>query len=432
MSATPQNKQGHRDHRDHQNDSTEDNPAARELAATLLNAAAVRRRCRLLFEAGRHDALTHFSLHLDKLEHTADFVLDTMRAAYPTLAIPYHSRWRHFGVGGVDRWAKLAPRTAADAREQLRVQFELAITSVLLDAGAGPHWRYREAGGGEYARSEGLAVASFHLFASGAFSSASHTPLRADADSLAAFSEDKLADAFQAGADNPLEGLAGRAALIRRLGEAVRTQAAVFGAQRPRLGALADHLITLSKEGALPATQILETLLVALGPIWPGRIVLGGISLGDVWRHRQARTGDASDCLVPLHKLSQWLSYSLVEPLEQAGIRVTGLDGLTGLAEYRNGGLFIDSGVIAPRDPALLNEPLPADSEPVVEWRALTLILLDEIARPIRATLGLDALSLPLAKVLEGGTWAAGRRIARDKRPDGTPPLNIISDGTVF
>jgi len=322
----------------------------------------VRRRCRLLFEAGRHDALTHFSLHLDKLEHTADFVLDTMRAAYPTLAIPYHSRWRHFGVGGVDRWAKLAPRTAADAREQLRVQFELAITSVLLDAGAGPHWRYREAGGGEYARSEGLAVASFHLFASGAFSSASHT----------------------------------------------------------------------SKEGAMPATQILETLLVALGPIWPGRIVLGGISLGDVWRHRQARTGDASDCLVPLHKLSQWLSYSLVEPLEQAGIRVTGLDGLTGLAEYRNGGLFIDSGVIAPRNPRLLLEALPADSEPVVEWRALTLILLDEIARPIRATLGLDALSLPLAKVLEGGTWAAGRRIARDKRPDGTPPLNIISDGTVF
>ena len=223
MSATPQKKQDHRGHRDHRHDSTEDNPAARELAATLLNAAAVRRRCRLLFEAGRHDALTHFSLHLDKLEHTADFVLDTMRAAYPTLAIPYHSRWRHFGVGGVDRWAKLAPRTAADAREQLRVQFELAITSVLLDAGAGPHWRYREAGGGEYARSEGLAVASFHLFASGAFSSASHTPLRADADSLAAFSEDKLADAFQAGADNPLEGLAGRAALIRRLGEAVRT-----------------------------------------------------------------------------------------------------------------------------------------------------------------------------------------------------------------
>jgi hypothetical protein len=410
----------------------QDIPAARELAETLLNAAAVRSRCRLVFEAGRHDALTHFRLDLDKLPATADFVLDTMRAAYPTLAIPYHSRWRHFGVGGLDRWAKLAPKTAADAREQLRVQFELAITSVLLDAGAGPHWRYREAAGGEYARSEGLAVASFHLFASGAFSSASHTPLRADADGLADFTEDKLAAAFQIGADNPLEGLAGRAALMRRLGEAVRTQPAIFGAQRPRLGTLADHMIGLSKEGVLPATTILEALLVALGPIWPGRITLGGVSLGDVWRHRQVRTGDATDCLVPLHKLSQWLSYSLVEPLEQAGIRVSGLDGLTGLAEYRNGGLFIDSGVIAPRDPNLLRDALPPDAEAVVEWRALTVILLDEIAVPIRTTLGLDPVSLPLAKVLEGGTWAAGRRIARDKRADGTPPLNIISDGTVF
>ena len=409
-----------------------DQPAARELAATLLNAAAVRSRCRMVFDGGRNDALAHFRLHLAKLEPTADFVLDTMRAAYPTLAIPYHSRWRHFGVGGVDRWAKLAPRTAADAREQLRVQFELAITSVLLDAGAGPLWRYREAGGGEYTRSEGLAVASVHLFASGAFSTASHAPLRADAEGLAAFTESKLATAFQVGPDNPLEGLAGRAALMRRLGDAVQSQPAVFGAERPRLGALADHLISLSREGQLPATTILETLLTALGPIWPGRITLGGVALGDVWRHSLVRTNDATTGLLPLHKLSQWLSYSLVEPLEQAGIRVTGLDGLTGLAEYRNGGLFIDSGVIEAREPRLLREPLPADSEVVVEWRALTVILLDEIANPIRKHLGLDSISLPLAKVLEGGTWAAGRRIAREKRADGTPPLNIISDGTVF
>ena len=417
------------------NPTTQDLPATPDLtqiAATLLNAAAARQRCGMVFEAGRNDALPHFRLRLERLPACADFVLDTMRAAYPSLAIPYHSRWRHFAVGGLDRWAKLASRTAADAREQLRVQFELAITSVLLDAGAGPSWCYREAGGGEYARSEGLAVASLHLFASGAFSSAAHAPLRADAEGLAAFTEDKLAAAFQVDAANRLEGLAGRAALMRRLGEAVRTQPSFFGAERPRLGALADRLIALSREGVLPATTILETLLIALGPIWPGRITLAGLVLGDVWRHSMVRTDDATDQLLPLHKLSQWLSYSLVEPLEQAGIRVSSLDGLTGLAEYRNGGLFIDSGVIEARDPQLLRQALPADTEAVVEWRALTVILLDEIAKPIQAKLGLDAASLPLAKVLEGGTWAAGRRIAREKRANGTPPLNIISDGTVF
>jgi len=34
--------------------------------------------------------------------------------------------------------------------------------------------------------------------------------------------------------------------------------------------------------------------------------------------------------------------------------------------------------------------------------------------------------------VLEGGTWAAGRIIAREKRADGGPPFQISSDGTVF
>ena len=35
---------------------------------------------------------------------------------------------------------------------------------------------------------------------------------------------------------------------------------------------------------------------------------------------------------------------------DDAGIEVTDIDGLTGLAEYRNGGLFVDTGVLAFRD----------------------------------------------------------------------------------
>jgi hypothetical protein len=50
----------------------------------------------------------------------------------------------------------------------------------------------------------------------------------------------------------------------------------------------------------------------------------------------------------------------------------------------------------------------------------------------VRGRLALSAAELPLAKVLQGGTWSAGRRIAREKRPDGTPPIAIDSDGTVF
>jgi len=114
------------------------------------------------------------------------------------------------------------------------------------------------------------------------------------------------------------------------------------------------------------------------------------------------------------------------------GLPVAEIDRLTGLAEYRNGGLFIDCGIIEPRDPTLLRRPHDALSEPVVEWRALTVALLDRLASRVRERLGKTAEEFPLPRVLEGGSWAAGREIAHERRPDGTPPLTVISDGTLF
>jgi len=102
------------------------------------------------------------------------------------------------------------------------------------------------------------------------------------------------------------------------------------------------------------------------------------------------------------------------------------------LPEYRNGGLFLDSGVIALKDESDRTKAHEVSSPLVVEWRALTVALLDEVGALIRQRLGRSREELPLAKVLEGGTWAAGRRIAREKRVDGGPPLTIVSDGTVF
>jgi hypothetical protein len=118
--------------------------------------------------------------------------------------------------------------------------------------------------------------------------------------------------------------------------------------------------------------------------------------------------------------------------MQHAGVTVVDIDGLTGLAEYRNGGLFVDTGVLVLRNPADATREHEASSTLVIEWRALTVALLDRVAERMRARLGLDLGSLPLAKVLEGGTWAAGRNIAREKRADGSPPIRVISDGSVF
>jgi hypothetical protein len=394
-------------------------------AAALLRAGAVRSHCAEIMALAEAGAAPHFRWHAERLPQAAAYVADTIRQRYPDLEVPYHSRWRHFEAGGIDRWRRIAADLTG--AERARAAIDLVIPSVLLDAGAGPAWRYfDDATGMELARSEGLGVASLNLFASGAFSADPGQPLRTDAAALEGFSAARLEAAFQAGAGNPLVGLEGRTALLQRLGRAIAAAPEVFGTPA-RPGNLFDWLASRAQDGRIEAALILETLLAALGPVWPGRIVSEGVPLGDCWRH-----SGSGDGLVPFHKLTQWLTYSLLEPLEDAGLEVVGLDALTGLPEYRNGGLLLDLGVLEPRDPTFSTRLLAVDEEAVVEWRALTVIALDRLADAVRAELGVEAARFPLARILEGGTWAAGRRIAAERRPGGAPPVRIDSDGTVF
>lgn len=401
------------------------NPRQRE----LLTADFVRRagQAWLGLALDRPDTFD-WRVDLDALPACADYVARIIRQRYPTLDVPFHARWRHFVFKGADLWAETRAKVAwADLHARARAEFDLAITSVLLDAGAGAAWRYQDdATGIVAARSEGLALASLRLFEWGGFSAEPHDPLRADARALARFDAAQLADAFQVGERNPIAGLDGRARLLNRLGTHADAEPSLFALNdRPRPGGLYDVMRQRAKGDAIAAPAILEALLEALGPIWENRPQLNGVHLGDCWL-----VGGWG--YTPLHKLSQWLAYSLIEPLERAGIRVTEIDGLTGLAEYRNGGLFVDSGVLAPRDPAMLQRAHDVSDGFIVVWRSLTVALLDRIAPLVRERLGVSAEDFPLARVLEGGTWAAGRAIAREKRADGGPPFTIISDGTVF
>lgn len=397
-------------------------------AAALLCADAVRQRCLAVTSDVIHGRSPFFEWNAAALPETALYVADTIRLDYPDLDVPYHSRWRHFEAGGVNRWRALAGHVlASDPLEAARIAVNLVIPSVLLDAGAGPDWRYRDPASDRiFSRSEGLGVASLGLFANGTLSANADQPLRSDATALAALSAEKLAHAFQVNVNNPLVGLTGRAGLIRRLGEVIGATPAVFGSPA-RLGNLIDYLAAHADDGRIRADVVLATLLKALGPVWPGRITLQGVPLGDCWPHPALEDG-----LLPFHKLTQWLTYSLLEPLELAGLEVTGLDRLTGLPEYRNGGLLLDFGVIRPRAPDFWTTRWRVNATAIVEWRALTVIALDQLAERVRAELDIDAASFPLARVLQGGTWSAGRRIAAQRREGGAPPINIVSDGTVF
>ncbi|MES2686251.1 MAG: URC4/urg3 family protein [Pseudomonadota bacterium] len=413
--------------------------APRQTGATaqLRSTNTIRRRAQALLARARRGESTWFKVNDGAMLTAAALVAELTRARYPDLVIPYHSRWRHFEAGGVDRLTQLnSALGSAGPAERARAQMDLALVSVLLDAGAGADWCYHEAAAGEHSvqeftRSEGLGVASFHAFMAGLFSSDLARPLQADAAGLQAVTAERLADAFQVSPDNPLIGLDGRAALLRRLGQALQANPALFG-QPGRPGHLFDRLAPTGS-GTVQAHDVLSLLLTGLAPIWAAQNALDGEPLGDCWRHPAA--GEESDGpsrgWMPFHKLSQWLTYSLLEPFEWAGVKVEGLNALTGLPEYRNGGLFLDAGVLMLKNPALADSLHAPGDELIVEWRALTVALLDELAPLVREQLGLSDQQMPLACVLEGGTWAAGRALAQQLH-GGQPPLNIQSDGTVF
>src|SRR6476661_4489578 len=181
-------------------------------AAALRTTTAVRERAQYLLNRARAGDSLWFTVHDDALPAAAAEVVDVTRARYPALRIPYHSRWRHFEAGGIDRRADLDARATVD----------LTVVSVLLDAGAGPDWHYLEAGSGQrFSRSEGLGVASWHAFVDGVFSGEPAQPLQVDAAGLRNLTVDRLAEAFQCGPANPLVGLEGRVSVLHRLGDAL-------------------------------------------------------------------------------------------------------------------------------------------------------------------------------------------------------------------
>jgi hypothetical protein len=421
------------------------NVEAEEAAAILRSTQAVRARSRQLLERARAGESNWFEVDDSALDSTARIVADVTRHRYPKGHIPLHSRWRHLEAGGVDRRAELERLLGQVPKKVLgkmpravlgEVLFDLTFVSVLLDAGAGPDWKYVEpATGKTFTRSEGLGVASFHAFTAGLFSSDKDHPCQVDAKGLRGLATDHLASAFQVRDNNPLVGIEGRAILLRRLGEAMQEQPEVFGHEVPRPSGIYAQIMAPAPEvpptADVAAHDILSQILISCSGIWPAANDIDGVPLGDCWRHPAVRGEGLTDGWIPFHKLSQWLTYSLLEPFAWSGVQVRGLDALTALPEYRNGGLLIDSGVLRLRDEDFARRTWKPGDEIIVEWRAMTVALLDEVAGRVRKLMRTDEQKMPLACVLEGGTWAAGRELAQKHR-DGLPPLQVESDGTVF
>jgi len=320
---------------------------------------------------------------------------------------------------------------SCDKVEKARRLVDLVTVSVLLDAGAGPEWRYIAPGGVEMRASEGLAMASWDLFMDGFFSTDAAMKARVNSLALKEVTDEKLGKGLQVSRSNPLLGVSGRAKLLRNLGEALDASPEFFGSEVARPGNLVDYVLAHAQDGKVGMQHIWKVCQEGLNCIWP--LQPNGIIRGDIWTHGLLKTENPGSDLVPFHKLTQWLVYSIIDSIQLVlGLEVTGMEAMTSLAEYRNGGLLIDTGAIKVNDPAWLSQEVNVGTELVVEWRALTIVLMDKLADILRQRLSLTAQQLPLTAVLEGGTWHAGRAIAKSKRTDGSAPIRIRLDGTVF
>ncbi len=410
--------------------------------AYLQSLPSIRERCERVYQEllkNPSNPAARFRIKEERLDEVCEFVASLILRDYenPAEDVPPHGRWRHFLPPGCIEERLIEPmrKAGTSADEITRSLLDLFTVSVLLDAGAGAKWQFTARDGSKIGRSEGLAVASMEMFMTGLFSAKPQAePWRVDAERLLVLNEDELAKGLQVDEEsNPLVGLPGRLELLHSLGRVLKDQTKFFNSGRP--GDLLFHLRTVANEqvdGCVPIEAVWRVVIDGFGGVWPAsRTRLNGVSLGDVW---ETRLWPEEKVLIPFHKLSQWLTYSLLEPMERiAGLKVRGAEQMTGLAEYRNGGLFIDFNVIELVNVADEESSFPADSEEIIQWRALTVCLLDRLAPKLRQRLGLTAEQFSLPKMLEGGTWKAGREIAFKLRPaTSSPPINIISDGTLF
>ncbi|KAI9822402.1 MAG: hypothetical protein M1827_000121 [Pycnora praestabilis] len=436
-------------------------------AAYLRSIFAVRERSKLILRRATNNQLTHFTVDLDKFKDTAGYVVSIIKRDYaPDYAsIPPHGRWQHFEVGGrprVDQLMESWPSTV-DAQERTRRLLDLFLVSVLLDAGAGTKWQYKSKESGRYyRRSEGLAVASLEMFKAGIFSSDRNQPCQVDGAALKRLSTDTLAYGLQVSEHNPIAGLEGRAGLLVRLGDAMNNQR-LFGANG-RPGNMLDYLLShpSTQASSVPIVSLptlWSVVMDGLSSIWPNtRTQISGISLGDAWPCSSMPQSPPSapwENIVPFHKLTQWLVYSLMGPMTKIlNIQFAGSELMTGLPEYRNGGLLIDTGLLTLKtedvrrglaayqknamvkgQPNIEVVPLfNADDDVIVEWRAVTVGFLDELLVEVNNMLGFTrGEGLTLAQMLEAGTWKGGRELAEVSRPNTKePPIMILSDGTIF
>ena len=256
-----------------------------------------------------------------------------------------------------------------------------------------------------------------NLLRSGLLSYDKKTPYSVCALGLESLSKEEFASAMQHKEENVLLAFEKRYQLLKNLAHIMKKMSLFTGKNNAELGELYRLFHQKQKQSnriILYLQRIfLKTYLIVspryIFENWEGPLIVEGHSLGDTWHHPCIKAKYSCDGYVPFHKLAQWLCYSLFEPLQElSSIKIEDINKLTGLPEYRNGGLLVDFSYLELKDKNLYDLRHNIQDILVVEWRALTLIALDKIYYKILSRLGVQECRFPLTKVLQGELGVQG------------------------
>ncbi len=399
-------------------------------AISLLSGKAVLQRSKDVLVQARSGDLASLSIDESAIAGTVQLVRREIEATYPDYQLPPWSYWRRLETGGHDRWGMLAgAREFETADAMIRSAADLVVLIAVARQNFRQGWSFEEAlSGGRFDGADGTALAVFGMFAAGAFSSAPADPLRADAHALVRMEPEEIAAGFQMEQTADETQLLHLATMFKRLGEVMAMRPDLFeheGETRP--GSLLARIAAENRDQTVSSGLLVERYLEGLTAIWDGGAVLDDVILGDVWAHDGICRTSTPKAFMPFHLPVLEIVHSLVEPLAWAGYMTSDLDRLPGLASLEHCALFIATGVIR------LNEddnvaPLHA----AIELRAVTLGLLEEIADRLRSELEVDADTLPLICIQQGGTVAAGSKIAMENPAVWEKASKILSAGGVF
>jgi hypothetical protein len=405
-------------------------------ALKLFSPEEVRDKACALLDRAAAGELKHVGVDPDRLGRAVEKVLESIRETYPEFQIPPYGIWRDFEAGGIERWEALAgARGFGTAEEMLVAAADLAILGSFMMTARPEGRTYEDPMTGTVVTGRtASALAAFHMFAAGSFSSHMSDPYRVDAETLIRLDLKELAGGLQWDEGEDGDYLRAMQRHLQRLGEALALRPDLFGeGGETRPGLLVAHAAR-EGEGSVDAGELLDRLLEALAPVWEGGAGDGDLVFGDSFRHSGLPgpvPGADLESIVPFHLAAQEMVYSLVEPLAWAGSETTGLNRLTGPSDLAHAALFAETGVLAVRDGEAALAP-EAQRDRMIELRGVTIALIDRLAGRLAGELGVSADQVPLTCVLEGGTGRAGRHILKD-HPELERNLGkILNPGAVF